>query len=71
MKKLLRKPKTLLKPKRDGGFMVRASEIAAFLKLCTRFSFNLIIVDEAAQSVELSTLIPLRFNCKKMILVGL
>ena len=35
-----------------------------------QFSFDLIIVDEAAQSMELSTLIPLRFNCSKMILVG-
>ena len=36
-----------------------------------KLSFDLIIVDEAAQSMELSTLIPLRFNCSKMILVGL
>ncbi|EPZ33970.1 AAA domain-containing protein [Rozella allomycis CSF55] len=33
-------------------------------------SFDLVIVDEACQAVELSTLIPLKYNPKKVILVG-
>ena len=32
--------------------------------------FNMVIIDEACQSVEPSSLIPLQYNCKKCILVG-
>lgn len=32
--------------------------------------FDVIIIDEAAQAIELSTLIPLKFPCKRCILVG-
>jgi len=32
--------------------------------------FETVIIDEAAQSVEPSTLIPLKYNCKRCILVG-
>eukprot|EP00029_Vermamoeba_vermiformis_P006270 TRINITY_DN2409_c0_g1_i4.p1 TRINITY_DN2409_c0_g1~~TRINITY_DN2409_c0_g1_i4.p1 ORF type:complete len:905 (-),score=247.83 TRINITY_DN2409_c0_g1_i4:1025-3715(-) len=32
--------------------------------------FDTVIIDEAAQAVELSTLIPLRYNCKRCIMVG-
>ncbi|KAF9435487.1 DEAD-box type RNA helicase [Entomortierella beljakovae] len=34
------------------------------------FSFETVIIDEAAQSVEISSLIPLKFGCKRCILVG-
>lgn len=34
------------------------------------FKFDAIIIDEAAQCIELSALIPLRYNCNKCILVG-
>ncbi|KAJ1564797.1 DEAD-box type RNA helicase, partial [Cladochytrium tenue] len=34
------------------------------------FEFPTVIIDEACQSVELSSLIPLRYNVKKCILVG-
>lgn len=34
------------------------------------FDFETVIIDEAAQSVELSSLIPLRYGCKRCILVG-
>ena len=32
--------------------------------------FSTVIIDEACQAVELSTLIPLRYGCRKCILVG-
>ena len=33
-------------------------------------SFEIVVIDEAAQAVELSTLIPLRYGCKRCVLVG-
>jgi senataxin len=33
-------------------------------------NFPTVIIDEAAQAVELSTLIPLKYFCKRCILVG-
>lgn len=33
-------------------------------------SFETVIVDEAAQAVEISTLIPLKYGCKRCVLVG-
>jgi senataxin len=34
------------------------------------FDFETVIIDEAAQSVELSSLIPLKYGCQRCILVG-
>ncbi|KAM0790470.1 hypothetical protein ACM66B_003346 [Microbotryomycetes sp. NB124-2] len=34
------------------------------------FDFETVIIDEAAQSVELSSLIPLKYGCKRCIMVG-
>lgn len=34
------------------------------------FDFETVIIDEAAQSVELSSLIPLKYGCKRCVLVG-
>ncbi|KAF9970524.1 DEAD-box type RNA helicase [Actinomortierella ambigua] len=34
------------------------------------FTFETVIIDEAAQAVEISSLIPLKYNCKRCILVG-
>lgn len=34
------------------------------------FDFSTVIIDEAAQCIELSTIIPLRYGCKLCILVG-
>jgi senataxin len=34
------------------------------------FDFETVIIDEAAQSVEISSLIPLRYNCQRCIMVG-
>ncbi|KAG8934463.1 DEAD-box type RNA helicase [Tulasnella sp. 417] len=34
------------------------------------FDFETVVIDEAAQSVELSSLIPLKYRCKRCILVG-
>jgi senataxin len=33
-------------------------------------TFDTVIIDEAAQGVELSTLIPLKYSCKRLILIG-
>lgn len=35
-----------------------------------QFDFEMIIIDEAAQAIELSTLIPLKYKCNRCILVG-
>jgi len=35
-----------------------------------KIEFETVIIDEAAQSIELSALIPLKYGCKKCILVG-
>lgn len=34
------------------------------------FDFETVIIDEAAQSIELSSLIPLKYGCRRCILVG-
>lgn len=34
------------------------------------FDFEMVIIDEAAQAIELSSLIPLKFRCKSCIMVG-
>lgn len=34
------------------------------------FNFEMIIIDEAAQAIELSSLIPLKFRCQRCIMVG-
>lgn len=35
-----------------------------------QFDFEMVIIDEAAQAIELSTLIPLKYKCNRCILVG-
>lgn len=35
-----------------------------------QYEFDTVIIDEAAQSVEISALIPLKYKCKRCILVG-
>lgn len=35
-----------------------------------QFDFEMVIIDEAAQAIELSALIPLKYKCNKCILVG-
>ena len=36
----------------------------------TNLKFDTVVVDEASQAVELSTLIPMKYNCERLILVG-
>jgi len=33
-------------------------------------NFDTVVIDEAAQAVEISTLIPLKYDCKRLILIG-
>jgi senataxin len=40
------------------------------LKLIKDYRFETVIIDEASQSIELSTLIPLQMGCTRLILVG-
>lgn len=35
-----------------------------------KYHFDTVIIDEAAQAVEVSTLIPLQYGCKRLILIG-
>jgi senataxin len=38
--------------------------------LLSSFNFETVIIDEAAQAVELSALIPLKYQCRRCIMVG-
>ena len=38
--------------------------------LLETFDFEMVIIDEAAQSIELSSLIPLKYRCSRCIMVG-
>ncbi|KAF5382581.1 hypothetical protein D9615_002787 [Tricholomella constricta] len=42
----------------------------AALELLGRFEFEMVIIDEAAQCVELSSLIPLKYQSKRCVMVG-
>ncbi|KZS90457.1 hypothetical protein SISNIDRAFT_180023 [Sistotremastrum niveocremeum HHB9708] len=39
-------------------------------EILEQFDFEMIIIDEAAQSIELSSLIPLKYRCKRCVMVG-
>jgi senataxin len=39
-------------------------------ELLEKFQYEIIIIDEASQAVELSSLIPLRYNCRRCVMVG-
>jgi senataxin len=39
-------------------------------EILEQFDFDMVIIDEAAQAIELSTLIPLKYRCKSCIMVG-
>ena len=38
--------------------------------LSSNIKFDTVVIDEASQAIELSTLIPLKYNCERLILVG-
>jgi senataxin len=39
-------------------------------ELLDSFEFETVVIDEAAQSIELSSLIPLKYRCRRCVLVG-
>ena len=39
-------------------------------EILEQFDFETVVIDEAAQSIELSSLIPLKYRCKRCIMVG-
>lgn len=39
-------------------------------EIIEQLDFEMIIIDEAAQAIELSTLIPLKYQCRRCVLVG-
>lgn len=39
-------------------------------EILEQFDFETVVIDEAAQSIELSSLIPLKYKCKRCIMVG-
>ncbi|KAJ1033391.1 hypothetical protein NDA13_001382 [Ustilago tritici] len=46
------------------------SKIDEAKAVCVAFDFETVVIDEAAQAVELSTIISLRYGCKQCIMVG-
>lgn len=54
----------------DGAEVVCATLTGAGHELLYPYTFDTVIIDEAAQAVELSALIPLRYECRRCILVG-
>jgi senataxin len=39
-------------------------------ELLNKYEFEMIVIDEAAQSIELSSLIPLKYRCNRIVMVG-
>lgn len=54
----------------DEAEIVCATLAGAGHEMLYRYTFDTVVIDEAAQAVELSTLIPLRYECTRCILVG-
>jgi len=50
--------------------VICATLSGAALDLLSRFEFGMVIVDEAAQAVELSSLIPLKYRTTRCVMVG-
>ncbi|EGR30545.1 hypothetical protein IMG5_129630 [Ichthyophthirius multifiliis] len=46
------------------------SSAGSQLLINSNFYFDTVIIDEAAQAAEISTLIPLQYHCKRLILIG-
>jgi len=54
----------------DGADVICSTLSGAGQDAFGNMEFDTVIIDEAAQAVELETLIPLRFDCQRCILVG-
>ncbi|KAL4504421.1 hypothetical protein ABPG72_009867 [Tetrahymena utriculariae] len=60
-KKILKEAKIICGTLSSTGSQILAS---------ANFKFDTVVVDEAAQSTEISTLIPLQYQCTRLILIG-
>jgi senataxin len=50
--------------------VVCATLSASGMEMLSKLNFDVVIIDEACQAVEVSALIPLQYGCKHCILVG-
>lgn len=54
----------------DEADIICSTLTGAGHEILDQYNFDTVIIDEAAQAIELSCLIPLRYRCKKCVLVG-
>ena len=54
----------------EKGFLEEALEGASIKVAADMTEFEMVIIDEAAQAIELSSLIPLKYRCTRVVMVG-
>lgn len=54
----------------DEADIICSTLAGAGHEILDQYDFEIVIIDEAAQAIELSSLIPLRYRCKKCVMVG-
>ncbi len=54
----------------DDADVICSTLSGAGHEVLDQYDFSMVIIDEAAQSIEISSLIPLKYRCAKCILVG-
>lgn len=54
----------------DDADVICSTLSGAGHEVLDNYEFSMVIIDEAAQSIEISSLIPLKYRCSKCIMVG-